>query len=122
MLTDELKYRILGALEVEPTAEQATAVDMFCSFMLDRDEQSVMLVRGCAGTGKTTLAAAFVKTLVALNQQLAEQPRCCRCMQDILHIPSIGVSIVSVQLGICRLSILTTICKATHYLLLMRLR
>jgi hypothetical protein len=29
-----------------------------------------MLVRGCAGTGKTTLAAAFVKTLVALNQKL----------------------------------------------------
>ena len=70
MLTDELKYRILGALEVEPTAEQATAVDVFCSFLLDRDEQSVMLVRGCAGTGKTTLAAAFVKTLVELNQKL----------------------------------------------------
>lgn len=70
MLTDELKYRILGALEVEPTAEQATAVDVFCSFLFDRDEQSVMLVRGCAGTGKTTLAAAFVKTLAALNQKL----------------------------------------------------
>ena len=39
-------------------------------FMTDRSEQVVMILRGAAGTGKTTLAGAIVKALVSLNQKL----------------------------------------------------
>ena len=53
-----------------PTAEQEQAIDVFTQFMTDRDEQVVMILRGSAGTGKTTLAAAIVKALAALKQKL----------------------------------------------------
>ena len=70
MIQDELTYRIRQALGLVPTAEQEQAIDVFSQFMTDRDEQVVMILRGSAGTGKTTLAAAIVKALAALKQKL----------------------------------------------------
>lgn len=70
MITDELKYRILEALGMEPTAEQDIAINVFCRFLMERDEQSVMILRGSAGTGKTTLAAAFVRMLLVMKQKI----------------------------------------------------
>ena len=54
MIQDELTYRIRQALGLVPTAEQEQAIDVFAQFMTDRDEQVVMILRGSAGTGKTT--------------------------------------------------------------------
>ena len=70
MIQDELKYRILQALGLTPTTEQEHAIDVFTQFMTDRSEQVVMILRGSAGTGKTTLAGAVVKALAALKQKL----------------------------------------------------
>lgn len=70
MIADELKYRILEALRMEPTAEQDIAINVFCRFLMERDEQSVMILRGSAGTGKTTLAAAFVRMLLTMKQKI----------------------------------------------------
>ena len=70
MIADELKYRILEALGMEPTAEQDIAINVFCRFLMERDEQSVMILRGSAGTGKTTLAAAFVRMLQTMKQKI----------------------------------------------------
>ena len=70
MIADELKYRIRGAFGFEPTREQQEAIDVFATFMADRHEHAVMIMRGSAGTGKTTLAAAIVRALQSLQQQL----------------------------------------------------
>jgi len=70
MIADELKYRIRGAFGFEPTREQQEAIDVFATFMADRHEHGVMIMRGSAGTGKTTLAAAIVRALQSLEQQL----------------------------------------------------
>ena len=70
MIQDELKYRIREALGLVPTAEQEQAIELFAQFMTDRDEQVVMILRGSAGTGKTTLAGAIVRALVVLKQKL----------------------------------------------------
>ncbi len=70
MIQDELKYRILQTLGFEPTAEQEQALEVFARFMTDRAEHVVMILRGSAGTGKTTLAGAIVRALTALNQKL----------------------------------------------------
>lgn len=70
MIVDELARRIRQALGFTPTAEQAVAIDTFCRFMTDRDEHSALIMRGSAGTGKTTLAAAIVKTMKALGQKV----------------------------------------------------
>lgn len=70
MINDELKYRIHSAFEHIPTAEQEHAIDVFSLFMTDRHEQAVMILRGSAGTGKTTLAAAVVKAMGSLKQKM----------------------------------------------------
>ena len=70
MIQDELKYRIRQALGLTPTTEQEQAIDVFTQFMTDRSEQVVMILRGSAGTGKTTLAGAIVKALATLKQKL----------------------------------------------------
>lgn len=70
MIADELKYRIRGAFGFEPTREQQEAIDVFATFMADSRMMPVMVMRGSAGTGKTTLAAAIVRALQSLQQQL----------------------------------------------------
>ena len=70
MITDELKYRIREAFGHVPTAEQEQAIETFALFMTDRLEQAVMVMRGSAGTGKTTLAAAIVRAMLSLKQQM----------------------------------------------------
>ena len=70
MISDELKYRIRNALGHVPTAEQEKAIEVFSLFMTDRHEQAVMIMRGSAGTGKTTLAAAIVTALQSLEQKI----------------------------------------------------
>ncbi len=70
MITDELKYRIRSSFGYTPTVEQEEAIDCFARFMTDRNEQTVMVLRGCAGTGKTSLAAAIVRVLAELDQKM----------------------------------------------------
>lgn len=70
MIQDELKYRILQTFGFTPTEEQAEALDVFSRFMTDRAEHVVMILRGSAGTGKTTLAGAIVRAMMRLKQKL----------------------------------------------------
>ena len=43
---------------------------LFADFLTDREERTVFVLRGSAGTGKTTLAAAVVRALMSLQQKL----------------------------------------------------
>ncbi len=70
MIADELKYRIREAFGMVPTSEQEQAIETFGRFMTDRLEHAVMVMRGSAGTGKTSLAAAMVKALLSLGQKI----------------------------------------------------
>jgi len=70
MIQDELKYRILQTFGFTPTSEQEHALDVFSLFMTDRSEHVVMIMRGSAGTGKTTLAGAIVRAMAALEQKM----------------------------------------------------
>ena len=70
MISDELKYRIREAMGMVPTAEQEHAIDVFSLFMTDRDDHVVMILRGSAGTGKTTLAGSIVRAMNVLKQKM----------------------------------------------------
>lgn len=70
MVNEELKYRILQNFGFTPTADQLHAVEVFARFMTDRDERAVMILRGSAGTGKTSLAGAIVRTILELRQKV----------------------------------------------------
>ena len=92
MIIEELFSRISRNLGLIPTSEQSAAMQLFSHFVLgmpvaetDRFPTSteaaayplrraalpsVMILRGSAGTGKTTLASAFVKTLSELGHKI----------------------------------------------------
>ena len=70
MIIDELKYKILQQFGYSPTPEQAHALDVFAQFMTDPNPHSVMILRGSAGTGKTSLSGAIVRTLKSIRQKV----------------------------------------------------
>lgn len=70
MITDELTFRIRHNFPFMPTPEQDVAIRSFVNFLTDREPHVLMILRGSAGTGKTSLAGAIVKTLVQMKQKV----------------------------------------------------
>ena len=75
MILDELSYNIRTTFGHQPTAEQEQAIREFVQFLTDRSLEGIcnprlMIMRGCAGTGKTSLAGAFVRALKGLGQKV----------------------------------------------------
>ena len=68
MISDELGALIRGNFAHEPTNEQELAVCEWEEFLLNRNPNTLFLLKGYAGTGKTSLVAALVKTLLQLKQ------------------------------------------------------
>ena len=69
MVTDELKYHIRQSFAFPPTLEQEHAIGVFADFLMDAGPQPTMILRGAAGTGKTTLAAAIVRAMSRLQMK-----------------------------------------------------
>ena len=61
---------ILDRFGFDPTADQMNALECFGRFLASRSDMPMMLMRGSAGTGKTSLVAAMVQTLVSLHQKV----------------------------------------------------
>lgn len=70
MTTTEFKDIIAGNLGFFPTLDQQHAIDVFTSFIACRTGMPAMILRGSAGTGKTSIVAAMVKTLLSLKQKV----------------------------------------------------
>jgi exodeoxyribonuclease-5 len=54
-----------------PTAEQQTLLDKLGVFLVDPHSETLFVLNGYAGTGKTTVVAALVRTLQELGQAVA---------------------------------------------------
>jgi exodeoxyribonuclease-5 len=54
----------------EPTAGQETAIDMLSEFVTTPQHNGLFVLKGYAGTGKTTLVSALVRTLNILSQRV----------------------------------------------------
>ncbi|OFX88591.1 MAG: ATP-dependent endonuclease [Bacteroidetes bacterium GWF2_33_16] len=67
MLTDHIKKSILKNLGHEPTSDQLKLIENLSDFIIDNDSRKIFLVKGYAGTGKTTVISALVKTTEELN-------------------------------------------------------
>lgn len=70
-MSNELMYQILRNFPFDPTDDQMYALDVFERFMTDSDECCVMILRGSAGTGKTSLASVIVRTLLDLQYKIS---------------------------------------------------
>jgi exodeoxyribonuclease-5 len=69
MINDYLKELILQNFGLKPTTDQAKVIESLCQFILSPDANSIFLLRGFAGTGKTSLVSALVKTMKQLDRE-----------------------------------------------------
>ena len=69
MINNYLVQQIKGNFPYKPTLEQEKAVKSLADFLFSRQQDSVFLLKGYAGTGKTSLIGALVKTLDQLQQK-----------------------------------------------------
>ena len=60
---------ILEKFGFRPTQEQENAVKMMTDFIFEQEHESLFLLKGYAGTGKTSLVGALVRSLDALQQR-----------------------------------------------------
>lgn len=60
---------ILRELKFEPTAGQRTAIDNLVRFLRHPDPRTMFVLRGYAGTGKTTLLSALVRALPSFKMK-----------------------------------------------------
>lgn len=68
MINSFLTAKIRENFGFAPTCEQSAAIEQLGEFLMSRRGFELFLLRGYAGTGKTTLVGALVKTLVQLEQ------------------------------------------------------
>lgn len=69
MINDYLKELILHNFGFKPTSQQYEVINSLCDFILNPSADSIFLLRGFAGTGKTSLVSALVKTLEDLQRE-----------------------------------------------------
>ena len=67
-ITEDLEGLVHNLFTHEPTPCQSKAIAEWTDFMLSREADAVFLLRGYAGTGKTSLVSAMVNTLRQLQQ------------------------------------------------------
>ena len=68
MINNFLSTKIRENFGFDPTCEQSEAIALMGEFLMSRRGMELFLLRGYAGTGKTTLVGALVKTLAELKQ------------------------------------------------------
>ncbi|TCO93079.1 exodeoxyribonuclease-5 [Bacteroides heparinolyticus] len=69
MINNYLERQIKENFPYQPTPEQEFALKSLSGFLLAPRNEAVFLLRGYAGTGKTSLVAALVRTLDKLQQK-----------------------------------------------------
>jgi tRNA A37 threonylcarbamoyladenosine biosynthesis protein TsaE len=65
-----LIFQIRQQFGLLPTADQEHAIREFAAFVANPSPSALMILRGSAGTGKTSLASAIVQALVKLGQKV----------------------------------------------------
>lgn len=69
MLNNDLSQQIKRNFFYKPTGEQEITIESFVNFLFSPKTDAILLLKGYAGTGKTTLISALVKTLDQLKQK-----------------------------------------------------
>ncbi|MCE5225482.1 MAG: AAA family ATPase [Porphyromonadaceae bacterium] len=85
MINSYLSRQIIHNFPHTPTNEQLFALNTLSDFLLSTDCDSLLLLKGYAGTGKTSLVGALVKTMVELKQKsvlLAPTGRAAKVLSD----------------------------------------
>ena len=68
MINAYFELQIKENFRLQPTLEQEKALKNLSEYLFSGKEKDVFLLKGYAGTGKTSLIGALVKALVQLKQ------------------------------------------------------
>lgn len=82
---------LLSAFEYEATKDQQTVLSHLAAFLLSEKENPTYLLKGYAGTGKTSLVASLVKTLPQIGQRyvlLAPTGRAAKVLANYTQKPA----------------------------------
>ena len=69
MSVDPINTLLNQYLPFQPTTDQERAIQHIAAFEISKTQNPVYILKGYAGTGKTSLTSAYVKTLNHLNKQ-----------------------------------------------------
>lgn len=69
MINSYLGNQIIQNFPYKPTPDQEKALKMISDFLLSQKNDTLLLLKGYAGTGKTSLVGSIVKTLTELKQK-----------------------------------------------------
>lgn len=70
MINNYLEDQIKENFPYDPTSEQENAIKSLSGFLASRSNDAAFILRGYAGTGKTSLIGALVKTMDKLQQRV----------------------------------------------------
>ena len=70
MINNYLAQQIKENFPYAPTFEQENTINSLSAFLLNRSNDAAFILRGYAGTGKTSLIGALVKTMDKLQQKV----------------------------------------------------
>ena len=92
MLSEHITTQIYGKFQFAPTFGQKKIIESLAEWISDEDYERIFILNGYAGTGKTTLIAAFVEVLRELNIKpilLAPTGRAAKVMTQMApHTPA----------------------------------
>ncbi|MGQ1891529.1 ATP-dependent DNA helicase [Thermophagus sp. OGC60D27] len=91
MINDFLKEKILSQFGFQPTSSQSRSIDLMVRFLTEPQSHSAFILRGYAGTGKTTLVRAIIQVLNELGQRsilLAPTGRAAKVLSNSIGIPA----------------------------------
>lgn len=70
MINNYFVQQIKEFFSFQPTIDQEKALDKLGEFLFSQKQDAIFVLRGYAGTGKTTLVSALVKTMDKLKQKV----------------------------------------------------
>lgn len=91
MLEQFIKNRIIAQLPFEANEKQLELLDKLSQFIVSQIPRKAFILRGYAGTGKTSIMAALVGALHDLQQRivlLAPTGRAAKVLSKYAHVPA----------------------------------
>ncbi len=94
MIKNHLKAIITKNLSFPPTQSQINLIDLLAGFMVSGEPDTIMLIKGYAGTGKTTMLNALTQTLLSLKIRtvlMAPTGRAAKVLTGYTNLPAFTI-------------------------------
>lgn len=94
MLENFISLKILAELQFTPTEQQQKLISYLGHFLMSTENEKVFLLRGFAGTGKTSIISALVRAMNGLQQKsvlLAPTGRAAKVISGYSGFPAFTI-------------------------------